>query len=429
MGEEIAALTARVQEQRTAAGDAERRAKEIEGEMQDFQGGQDKQQKVEAEIQKLKRAQETLTPQLGERQAVLQTACFELQALLQEQKEEERLGEERAAALAAIRGEVTQLDAITQQRQAAWQKAKDALDAGNARLQRESEVLTRKQEEVDQAAQREEELNRELKGLDHATHALQRELAGLRDYIARLLKENDWIPQHAHLFGVAGTEFDFSRQTLRDATKELQDMQTAQKDQAKTVNKKAVLVFENVQQEYTDLQSKKMQVEKDKETIEKVIEELDQKKKAQLHETHAKVTRDLNSIFSTLLPGAQAELVAVRNEEEEITGLEVRVAFNNQWKEGLGELSGGQRSLLALSLILALLLFKPAPMYILDEVDAALDLSHTQNIGRMLRAHFHDSQFIVVSLKEGMFNNANLVFRTKFVNGQSTVTRTVNSAA
>jgi ABC-type transport system involved in cytochrome c biogenesis ATPase subunit len=40
--------------------------------------------------------------------------------------------------------------------------------------------------------------------------------------------------------------------------------------------------------------------------------------------------------------------------------------------------AGGQRSLLALSLILALLLFKPAPMYILDEIDAALDLSHTQ---------------------------------------------------
>lgn len=39
-----------------------------------------------------------------------------------------------------------------------------------------------------------------------------------------------------------------------------------------------------------------------------------------------------------------------------------------------------------------MLLFKPAPLYILDEVDAALDLSHTQNIGQMLRAHFNQSQ-------------------------------------
>ena len=73
-----------------------------------------------------------------------------------------------------------------------------------------------------------------------------------------------------------------------------------------------------------------------------------------------------------------------------------------------------------------MLLFKPAPIYILDEVDAALDLSHTQNIGRMIKSHFPQSQFIVVSLKEGMFNNANVIFRTKFIDGVSTVTRTVN---
>lgn len=98
-----------------------------------------------------------------------------------------------------------------------------------------------------------------------------------------------------------------------------------------------------------------------------------------------------------------------------------------------------------------MLLFKPAPIYILDEVDAALDLSHTQNIGQMLRTHFKHSQvrsllllsgkwksritgitrtallfqFIVVSLKDGMFNNANVLFRTKFVDGCSTVTRHV----
>ena len=112
-----------------------------------------------------------------------------------------------------------------------------------------------------------------------------------------------------------------------------------------------------------------------------------------------------------------------------LDGLEVKVAFGGVWKESLTELSGGQRSLLALSLILALLLFKPAPMYILDEVDAALDLSHTQNIGHMLRTHFSKSQFIVVSLKQGMFNNANVVFRTCFENGESRVKRTMPTTA
>lgn len=51
-----------------------------------------------------------------------------------------------------------------------------------------------------------------------------------------------------------------------------------------------------------------------------------------------------------------------------LPGLEIKVAFGGVWKQSLSELSGGQRSLLALSLILAMLLFKPAPIYILDEV-------------------------------------------------------------
>ena len=79
------------------------------------------------------------------------------------------------------------------------------------------------------------------------------------------------------------------------------------------------------------------------------------------------------------------------------------------------------RSLIALSLIMALLQFKPAPMYILDEVDAALDLSHTQNIGRLIKTRFKGSQFIVVSLKDGMFQNANRIFKTRFSEGTSVV--------
>jgi structural maintenance of chromosome 2 len=97
------------------------------------------------------------------------------------------------------------------------------------------------------------------------------------------------------------------------------------------------------------------------------------------------------------------------------------LATGKVWKQSLTELSGGQRSLIAISLIMSLLQFKPAPMYILDEVDAALDLSHTQNIGRLIKTRFKGSQFIVVSLKDGMFVNANRIFRTRFSEGTSMV--------
>lgn len=48
-------------------------------------------------------------------------------------------------------------------------------------------------------------------------------------------------------------------------------------------------------------------------------------------------------------------------------------------------------------------------MYILDEIDAALDLSHTQNIGVMLKTHFKNSQFIIVSLKEVCLHDVHLL--------------------
>lgn len=63
------------------------------------------------------------------------------------------------------------------------------------------------------------------------------------------------------------------------------------------------------------------------------------------------------------------------------------------------------------------------------QVDAALDPSHTQNIGKLIKEQFSQAQFLIVSLKDGMFNNANVLFRTQFVDGSSTVRATRNGGA
>jgi len=139
----------------------------------------------------------------------------------------------------------------------------------------------------------------------------------------------------------------------------------------------------------------------------------------------ARVASEWRSVGQSQHPKTrdQSQIISSRRQERREDGLEVKVAFGDVWKQSLTELSGGQRSLVALSLILALLLYNPAPIYILDQVDAALDQNHTTNIGFMIKKHFSKSQFIIVSLKEDMFNNANVLFKTKFVDGHSTVTR------
>jgi hypothetical protein len=126
---------------------------------------------------------------------------------------------------------------------------------------------------------------------------------------------------------------------------------------------------------------------KDKIKIEQAIRELDEKRKDAMTQIYEHTNKYLNSIYSSLLPGTKAKL-AILPGKGLMDGLELKVAFNNTWKGSLSELSGGQRSLLALSLILSLLRFKPAPFYILDEIDAALDLSHTANLGVMIKEQF-----------------------------------------
>ncbi|KFM28378.1 Structural maintenance of chromosomes protein 2-1 [Auxenochlorella protothecoides] len=269
------------------------------------------------------------------------------------------------------------------------------------------------------------ELSTKMRKLLARIDADKKRMGESGDLQQRLEKEYPWIPSEREHFGRPGTDYDFAARDPEEAYAEYEAACKTLESMNKRVNKKVMAMFDKAEAEYGELKRKRDVVEGDKRKIQEVMEELDEKKRAALETTWHKVNGDFGAIFSTLLPGTSAKLEPPEGETF-LQGLEVRVAFGGVWKESLSELSGGQKSLLALSLILAMLLFKPAPIYILDEVDAALDLSHTQNIGRMIKTHFPQSQFIVVSLKEGMFNNANVLFRTKFVDGVSNVSRTVN---
>ncbi|KAM3353068.1 hypothetical protein ACQJBY_024322 [Aegilops geniculata] len=307
-----------------------------------------------------------------------------------------------------------------------YDQAESELNIGRSKLKECDSQINSISKEQQKLQQLLGDSNVERKKMENEVKRMEIEQKDCSSRVDKLMEKYSWIATEKQLFGKGGTDYDFASCEPHKAREELDNLQAQQSGLEKRVNKKVMAMFEKAEDEYNDLISKKNIIENDKSKIKKVIEELDEKKKETLKVTWLKVNKDFGSIFGTLLPGTMAKLDPPEGGTF-LDGLEVRVAFGTVWKQSLSELSGGQRSLLALSLILALLLFKPAPLYILDEVDAALDLSHTQNIGRMIKAHFPQSQFIVVSLKEGMFNNANVIFRTKFVDGVSTVTRTVPS--
>ena len=242
--------------------------------------------------------------------------------------------------------------------------------------------------------------------------------------INQLNREHDWIESEQHLFNIPDSDYDFTNLNIEKATEEYRELKDENKLFEKKVNMKVDMIADDFEKQYTKLNEKRKILKDDKDKINKTILELDKKRKESLDEVYVFVNEKFNAIYSTFLPGASTKLV-IPEGKTLLDGLEMKVGFNGTWKNSLSELSGGQRSLLALSFILSLLCFKPAPFYILDEIDAALDLSHTSNLGVMIKDHFPQSQFIIISLKDGMFNNANVLYQVSFQEGSSRVNRIV----
>eukprot|EP00934_Nitzschia_sp_Nitz4_P001505 Nitzschia sp. Nitz4//scaffold112_size70979//61766//65686//NITZ4_005911-RA/size70979-processed-gene-0.45-mRNA-1//1//CDS//3329533292//1505//frame0 len=379
-------------------------------------------------VREAKKAIATLEKEARQADSQWQTLSLELEDLRGEvasaQKNLEATEESLKEARNAEDGKAIAVGEV----KALYDEARSALDEFEQQLERCSSELASVKHQRAELAKQAEDYSLEAKKLSVSMARIHKERSNAEKFVAGLLKEYPWIESEKSAFGVEGGDYDFNSTDVAEMSSLLKSLKGEQDSLSKKINKKVMGMIEKAEGEYAELLRKRKVVENDKKKIKSVIEELDVKKKTELQRTWKKVNKDFGSIFSTLLPGASSKLEPPEGMEA-WEGLEVKVAFGNVWKESLSELSGGQRSLLALSLILSLLLFKPAPMYILDEVDAALDLSHTQNIGNMLKTHFSQSQFIVVSLKEGMFNNANVIFRTKFVDGVSTVSRTIGTGA
>ncbi|XP_038075031.1 structural maintenance of chromosomes protein 2-like [Patiria miniata] len=432
--EEIQALEASVAEQEAAIPAAKEKQKELtekcktlEAKIKDAKSVREKELKeAEAGVTKAKKAAEESNKAMKQKQQEMDTLRLEVEDL---KKELTKYDDQLAAVDKAIQGFEEQVKEM----EGKAKETKNAVAETKKELERQKELLKERNQDIQakiaqqhQLAKEDQDTQVEMKELEHQMAKYQRDSKDAANKVETLMAKYEWIATEKQYFGQPNTAYDFSNSEPREVARRLQKLQETKEKLSRNVNMRAMNMLSKAEEKYNDLMKKKRIVENDKKKIMATIQELDEKKNEALKKAWAQVNKDFGSIFSTLLPGTQAKLQPVEGHSI-LDGLEVKVAFGDVWKESLAELSGGQRSLVALSLILSLLLFKPAPLYILDEVDAALDLSHTQNIGQMLRTHFRHSQFIVVSLKDGMFNNANVLFKTKFVDGVSCVTRYAQS--
>jgi len=403
--------------------------KKLEKDMDEFKNNKEgKTGELKASIQKQKAALQKQAVSLKTQQKEMQTAMLELEQLEADIVAARETLANASAGVDKMRKELKSLTDKVSKSEAEHAEAERRLQEERATLTRFDTELRELDEVIKAKKQEAADADLAIKKLEHDVALLAKEKAGHVTGATNLEKQYDWIKEESHLFGQPGSQYDFSKvdiAQLKDRTRDLEEQQRGMK---KKVNPKAMNMIDTVEKREASLKKMLGTVLKDKEKIEQTIEELDRYKRDALKTTWEKVNGDFGGIFAELLPGNFAKLQPPDGQDL-MDGLEIKVQLGSVWKQSLTELSGGQRSLIALSLIMALLQFKPAPMYILDEIDAALDLSHTQHIGTLFRTRFRGAQFIVVSLKEGLFTNANVLFRTRFRDGTSIVERTAQRSA
>ncbi|KAK0935891.1 Structural maintenance of chromosomes protein 2 [Friedmanniomyces endolithicus] len=421
MKETIVALRTNIQAAEQRRKDAEAEAKRIEKDMKDFSTNKSgKLDQLQKEVDKLKKS--------------LSKAQASIKPLQQEMREAGVEAEQTGADLAAAQEELSDAETTLEGHRKEMAEherestvAREKHDEAEAALNDERAKLSGFDEEIadlerasKKKAQQISDEKLEAQKLTHAIDNFAKQQQQSQQALTMLEKEHDWIHEAATSFGKPGTPYDFHNQNMTEHKANLRTVTDRFQGMKKKINPAVMATIDSVEKKEAALKQMMRTVIKDKRKIEETIGSLDEYKIAALEKTWRKVDEDFGLIFNDLLPGNTAKLVPLEGKGVG-EGLEVKVCLGKVWKQSLTELSGGQRSLIALSLIMALLQYSPAPMYILDEVDAALDLSHTQNIGRLIRTRFKGSQFIVVSLKDGMFGNANRIFRTRFMDGTSVV--------
>ena len=141
-----------------------------------------------------------------------------------------------------------------------------------------------------------------------------------------------------------------------------------------------------------------------------VIDELDELTSRAFAETVVKVDKHFGQMFTTLFGGGSAKLVLTEPENLTESGVEILAQLPSRRQQGLGLLSGGERSLTAAALIFALLKVSPTPFCVMDEVDAMLDEANVNRFVDVLRELSLTTQFILITHNRGTVQAAQTVY-------------------
>ena len=176
------------------------------------------------------------------------------------------------------------------------------------------------------------------------------------------------------------------------------------------VNLDAIEEYERVNTRYEFLSSQKEDLLKAEDTLLEIMNEMDDVMKEEFSHTFEKVRQEFQQVFKELFSGGHADLKLTDPSDMLTTGVDIIASPPGKKLTTISLLSGGEKTLTAISLLFAILNVRTVPFCLFDEVEAALDEANVSQFGKYLDHYKNKTQFLIITHKKKTMEYANTLY-------------------
>ena len=187
------------------------------------------------------------------------------------------------------------------------------------------------------------------------------------------------------------------------------------KDEIKSLghlNLQAIEEYEDLKERYVFLSKQNEDLKEAQKSLVKIIKDIESKMEKQFMEEFTKIQKNFNNVFVKLFNGGKAELILEDENDVLNSGIEIIAQPPGKKLQSLSLLSGGEKALTAISLLFGILLVKPSPFCVLDEIEAALDDANVDRFAKFLCEISSETQFIIITHRKGTMEIADTLYGT-----------------
>jgi chromosome segregation protein len=174
------------------------------------------------------------------------------------------------------------------------------------------------------------------------------------------------------------------------------------------INMKAVQSFNELEAEVLDVRKKVEQLDEERLAVVEMIEKIDVKRTSVFMECFSELNKNFSRMFSTLFGGEG--LLELSNRESPLeAGLLIQAKHKGDSIRNIDSMSGGEKTMTALAFLFAIQLYEPAPFYVFDEADAALDKENSIKMAQIIKEISRQSQFIAITHNDPLVQEADQI--------------------